>query len=224
MRRLLPPLARRAAHPAALRRHARPLQPAPRPALRRLPLRPRLPGRHRRALQRPRHQRPPLRRRASARFVQQCTKPDRPKRHRPGSYSHAKRRQDAEAIWARGGTFEQGLAAPWPTRPRTSTASASPTSAPSAAGGRIDAICWDRPTAERRISCQSQGPQPSGRRPRPDGLQSKTNHHTSPPCSTSSRVSCVELISSYMTRSSYTASRSAGGRGGTAMAASAPPG
>ena len=57
------------------------------------------------------HHRPPLRRGALRRFVQQCTNPDQPKRHRPGSYSHAKRRQDAEAVWARGGTFEQGLAA-----------------------------------------------------------------------------------------------------------------
>ena len=55
-------------------------------------------------------------------FVRQCTNPPRPKRHRPGSYSHAKRRQDAEAIWAAGGTFEAGLAVRWPTRRPPSTA------------------------------------------------------------------------------------------------------
>ena len=48
---------------------------------------------------------------ALRRFVQQCTNPKRPKRHRPGSYAHAKRRQDAEGVWAAGGSFEAGLAA-----------------------------------------------------------------------------------------------------------------
>ena len=48
---------------------------------------------------------------ALRRFVQECTNPQRPQRHRPGSYAHPKRRQDAERTWAAGGTFEQGLAA-----------------------------------------------------------------------------------------------------------------
>jgi hypothetical protein len=47
---------------------------------------------------------------ALRRFVQQCTNPDKPRRHRPGSYAHAKRRQDAERIWAAGGSSEAGLA------------------------------------------------------------------------------------------------------------------
>jgi hypothetical protein len=47
---------------------------------------------------------------ALRRFVRQCTTPDKPQRHRPGSYAHAERRQDAERVWAAGGSFEQGLA------------------------------------------------------------------------------------------------------------------
>jgi hypothetical protein len=43
-------------------------------------------------------------------FVRECTNPPRPTRPLPGSYAHARRRQDAEEVWARGGSFEAGLA------------------------------------------------------------------------------------------------------------------
>jgi hypothetical protein len=42
-------------------------------------------------------------------FVKQVAEPEQPKRPRPGSYAWAQRRQDAETIWSRGGSFEQGL-------------------------------------------------------------------------------------------------------------------
>ena len=46
-------------------------------------------------------------------FVDRCANSHRyrPLRRRPGSYAWPERRQDAEAVWSRGGTFEQGLAA-----------------------------------------------------------------------------------------------------------------
>ena len=44
-------------------------------------------------------------------FVDQCTNPKPTPRHRPGSYAHPDRRQAAELVWARGGSFEAGLAA-----------------------------------------------------------------------------------------------------------------
>ena len=44
-------------------------------------------------------------------FVDQCTNPRPAPRHRPGSYAWPDQRQAAELVWARGGTFEAGLAA-----------------------------------------------------------------------------------------------------------------
>ena len=44
-------------------------------------------------------------------FVRSCTDRPAPTRQLPGSYAHARRRQDAEAVWASGGSFEDGLAA-----------------------------------------------------------------------------------------------------------------
>ena len=46
-------------------------------------------------------------------FVQEMTNPhrQRPQRPRPGSYAWPARRQDAETVWSRGGSFLQGLAA-----------------------------------------------------------------------------------------------------------------
>ena len=42
-------------------------------------------------------------------FVKQTAQPAKPQRHRPGSYAWAARRQDAETVWSRGGSFQQGL-------------------------------------------------------------------------------------------------------------------
>ena len=47
---------------------------------------------------------------ALRRFVKQTAEPDKPRRARPGSYAWAVRRQDAETVWSRGGSFHQGLA------------------------------------------------------------------------------------------------------------------
>ena len=46
-------------------------------------------------------------------FVDRCANPHNhaPKRHRPGSYAWPERRQAAERVWSRGGSFAQGLAA-----------------------------------------------------------------------------------------------------------------
>ena len=165
-----PALARRPARPAGLRRQPRPLQPAPRPALHRLPLRARLPRRHRRALQRPRPDRRPLRRRAA---------PLRPAVHQPhaaptpppGSYAHAKRRQDAEARLGRAaGRSRPGSPSPSPTRRPTSTASACPTHAPSAAGGDNDAGSDRRSSAARPLD---------GRRPPPPDMAGAAPEHQS---------------------------------------------
>jgi hypothetical protein len=50
-------------------------------------------------------------REALLRFVDEVARPQdyRPKRHRPGSYAWPERRQDAETVWSRGGSFTQGL-------------------------------------------------------------------------------------------------------------------
>jgi hypothetical protein len=46
-------------------------------------------------------------------FVERCANPRRhaARRHRPGSYAWPERRQDAERVWSRGGSYQQGLAA-----------------------------------------------------------------------------------------------------------------
>ena len=116
----------------------RALQPAPRPALRRLALRPRLPGRHRRALQRPRHHRPPLRRRAPA-LRAAVHQPRQPK----GGTGPAPTRTPSAARTPRPvgprRHLRTGLAVALANPPPGLYGVRLPTSAPSAAGGTNDA-------------------------------------------------------------------------------------
>ena len=66
--------------------------------------------------------------RALMAFVTAVSEPTKAARHRPGSYAWAARRQDAERVWSRGGSFEQGLRAAHADPPEPRARAGIPTS------------------------------------------------------------------------------------------------
>ena len=66
--------------------------------------------------------------RALTAFVKAVSEPARPQRQRPGSYAWAARRQDAERVWSRGGSFQQGLRAALADPPEPRARAGIPTS------------------------------------------------------------------------------------------------
>jgi hypothetical protein len=67
---------------------------------------------------------------ALRRFIDQVANPQRypAKRHRPESYAWPERRQDAETVWSRGGSFEQGRRAALADPPDARTRARPPSS------------------------------------------------------------------------------------------------